>query len=449
MLAFTSTAVIMLCLRGNNTMINLQATSLPQTQWLETYLKVCEVGNYQQAADDLNISKASVSLHIKSLEGITGYKLFKRARRGQSLVTTDAGEFYLRRVQKIVSTLYHNYIDDNSPSIQNQPIKDAHPDFKELLKKLEETSFHLEPGERTHGILSRNITFRMINGKWIFNSIGRLSSFGRLVGPKMSENLIGFPSDTNYPAGNYNAYNYSVTKAYNLAHFTKEPGLSAVDTYIIDQNSNQSLRRYQRLVVPVTDPHGDLILVGVIRDYPEHAAFMDQPQSSLIDPINLPRIDSHGTMVKYLYQWYKHKLIFSSPLSQFLDDVVIYRPLPPERKLIAIHIGCKHEFVKLLGDEWRLNNTGQIFCASQSGTNYDRRLFSSYLDILEHGEPQLTRVVSRRRLDNDQIHFITYFRLACRVYLEDGSEAIAQIASKAERFNNHEDALAYGAEYLT
>ncbi|WP_437918893.1 LysR family transcriptional regulator [Sphingobacterium sp. LRF_L2] len=59
-------------------------------EWLRTFKAIYETGTLSAAAQELFISQPGVSLHLNSLEGFTGYKLFDRSAR--KMVPTEKGK---------------------------------------------------------------------------------------------------------------------------------------------------------------------------------------------------------------------------------------------------------------------------------------------------------------------------------------------------------------------
>ncbi len=68
---------------------------------MEVFHWVVELGSFSRAADRLDLSKASVTAHISSLEGRLGVKLLNRTTRRLSL--TDDGAAYLEHVRRILA----------------------------------------------------------------------------------------------------------------------------------------------------------------------------------------------------------------------------------------------------------------------------------------------------------------------------------------------------------
>lgn len=67
-----------------------------------TFLAIVETGNFNKAADRINVTQSTVSMRIKSLEDSLGQPLFHRSKAGASL--TAAGAMFLKHAQTLVRT---------------------------------------------------------------------------------------------------------------------------------------------------------------------------------------------------------------------------------------------------------------------------------------------------------------------------------------------------------
>lgn len=71
---------------------------LPHVTWLSTFEAAARHGSFAAAADELNLTPAAVSQHIKLLEETLEMKLFKRLPKGVEL--TDIGQAYAQPVRQ-------------------------------------------------------------------------------------------------------------------------------------------------------------------------------------------------------------------------------------------------------------------------------------------------------------------------------------------------------------
>jgi LysR family transcriptional regulator, flagellar master operon regulator len=58
-----------------------------QTDWLETFLDLCETRSFTRTADRLRVTQSTVSARIRALESTLGCRLLQRARAGTALTT--------------------------------------------------------------------------------------------------------------------------------------------------------------------------------------------------------------------------------------------------------------------------------------------------------------------------------------------------------------------------
>lgn len=65
-------------------------------EWIRTFKAIYETGSLSSAAKELFISQPGVSLHLNSLEGYTGFKLFDRSAR--KMIPTEKGKILYNTV---------------------------------------------------------------------------------------------------------------------------------------------------------------------------------------------------------------------------------------------------------------------------------------------------------------------------------------------------------------
>lgn len=75
----------------------------PPLPWLRAFAAAAQSGNFSSAADDLGLTPAAVSNHVRALEEHLGYPLFSREKRPMEL--TEMGALYLPWVVKAFETL--------------------------------------------------------------------------------------------------------------------------------------------------------------------------------------------------------------------------------------------------------------------------------------------------------------------------------------------------------
>jgi DNA-binding transcriptional LysR family regulator len=70
---------------------------------LASFVRICELGSFSAAAQDVGLSQPSISQQIRGLEAHLGVRLFNRTTRHVTL--TDAGANYLERARDILERL--------------------------------------------------------------------------------------------------------------------------------------------------------------------------------------------------------------------------------------------------------------------------------------------------------------------------------------------------------
>lgn len=74
-----------------------------QTEAIEAFVTVCDLGSSQAAAEQLNISQPAISKRMTTLETRLGHRLFDRIGRRLSL--TEAGSAYLPHARELLAVL--------------------------------------------------------------------------------------------------------------------------------------------------------------------------------------------------------------------------------------------------------------------------------------------------------------------------------------------------------
>lgn len=74
-----------------------------QTEAIEAFVSVCDLGSSQAAAERLNISQPAISKRLTNLETRLGHQLFDRIGRRLSL--TEAGSTYLPHARELLAVL--------------------------------------------------------------------------------------------------------------------------------------------------------------------------------------------------------------------------------------------------------------------------------------------------------------------------------------------------------
>lgn len=82
-----------------NNLLRMMARRLPSLNALRAFEAAARHNSFTAAAEELHVTHAAVSRHVRELEAWMGAKLFRRLGRGVDL--TDAGGTYQRRLTKI------------------------------------------------------------------------------------------------------------------------------------------------------------------------------------------------------------------------------------------------------------------------------------------------------------------------------------------------------------
>lgn len=89
---------------------------------LKTFIAVVEFKNFTKAADAINLSQPSVSLHIKHLEDYFGTTLIQRSVKQKTINITQSGYLLYERSKQIIKLLYDTKNDllDYGNSVKGQ-----------------------------------------------------------------------------------------------------------------------------------------------------------------------------------------------------------------------------------------------------------------------------------------------------------------------------------------
>lgn len=72
---------------------------------LQTFRALVDQGSFHAAAEALNYTQSSVSVHVAALEAALGVRLFERSRGRRTIRLTEAGEVLLGHVQAVLDRL--------------------------------------------------------------------------------------------------------------------------------------------------------------------------------------------------------------------------------------------------------------------------------------------------------------------------------------------------------
>ncbi|SKA25745.1 LysR family transcriptional regulator [Consotaella salsifontis] len=114
---------------------------------LQTFVAICESGNFSKAAERVHRTPSAVSLQVKKLEEMLGRELFRREAR--SVTLTGDGEVllgYARRMQKLCDETMHHF---KLPPMEGRvrfgaPFDSGVVAIPELLSRFARTHPHVE-----------------------------------------------------------------------------------------------------------------------------------------------------------------------------------------------------------------------------------------------------------------------------------------------------------------
>lgn len=86
---------------------------------LKTFIAVVEEKNFTKAAEQVNLSQPSVSVHIKNLEAYFGTELITRCTKQKTLLLTDSGKLLYCRSKELLSLLQAT--EDELRNLSNSP----------------------------------------------------------------------------------------------------------------------------------------------------------------------------------------------------------------------------------------------------------------------------------------------------------------------------------------
>lgn len=76
---------------------------LPNLNWLRSFECAARLRSFTAAAEELHLTQAAISHHVRSLESMLGFRLF--LRRSRRLDLTDMGKAYIPSVRKAIEDL--------------------------------------------------------------------------------------------------------------------------------------------------------------------------------------------------------------------------------------------------------------------------------------------------------------------------------------------------------
>lgn len=428
---------------------------LPPSRALEAFTAAVESNSFESAARKLNRTKSTFSQQIRRLEEHTGFQLFERGRHVQPTLTPE-GEKYYARVKKAVNILAPDLTHEASPIIVElddfetalQGSNEALRKFWHLAKELD-FDFSDDLNQKRRYLRSLSVSFRMVDGQWLFNHAGRQAPHTKTFGVDHMNSIIGMNAAYQQPSGRFSSFDYEVTKIYNKVAATNMPSISDVDAHVPLPDGRTSHAAYRRLVIPARDESGPIVVVMAVM----HA---NPPLSSLegtrIHPCPIEKVDEAGILVRHYYEaWQKSCLWDDVHLSTFHKFCFVCRPLTEHfEQMLITEIGKQHGSVLEFGESWRRNQLGKFIDDDDDiGSDYVSETARGYHNSLRTGVPQLDLIHTYGILPDDSHSGLIYYRLLTRAYLDDGSPIVVNIVNVVDRVENQVDAESRVATLLS
>lgn len=412
---------------------------------IEAFLAAAESKSFSDAARKLGRTPAALSIQIKSLEEMSGQKLFHRATKGTDIKLTSAGRKYHQRVQSSVYRLQPVKVSQESPTTVaeldfDSSIQDSHPDLLKFWDDAKAVDFDLTKDKtRTHSLNNVSLSFREEGGQWVYNHIGRRTAYADFHGFEHCQEILGRNASLRQPSGRYDPYDYEVTKMYNKVAVTGEPSLSVVIGTVKNPDGAKRRVEYERIVIKVWDGDTDIVMVRVVLRNENQISELDK---TTILPLEIDELgDFDQPLSEYLEVWQREQLWTSDSLKKYHDVSFVVRPVATfNDSMIISYIGENHGSTQQFGEEWRMNNMGALLDAFDPlGEEYVSETAQGYYECVRTGKPSLSLLYSKGKLRDGGESSIAYLRLLTRCFLSDGSPIVVNTASAVYRFDAPEN----------
>ena len=411
-------------------------------------MALAECENMHDAANRLGKSVAALSLQIKRLEEMAGAPLFDRARRGKRTMLSDLGRQYHSRISFSLPSLAPSHlVPSPTPEVIELDfetgIVKALPKLQRFWNDLVEVDFDLRRDpDRTYALRNVSVSFRLEEGEWIYNHLGRRNEYAELMGKEFCSQAIGKRAYYRQPSGLLDSYDWSVTKAYNSVFITGCPSLARIVAWLGNHTDEKKLVSYERLVVKVQTPDGPMILVnGGITDYDVPPASQD----AMVQPLPLDQVGAvDRTLADFHTAWKISPIWNSDKLRPFHNRTLMCRPLLPlTETLIITHVGQHHTAVRHFGETWPERAIGAPVADMDIWGNSSDCTVQSYYETLKTGIPSFDQVTATFQTGSGSPTSAVYFRLLSRCYLSDGTPVVVNMTSPPSLFPTYEEALSH------
>lgn len=110
----------MIIIKIFNGFIDLKEEDVKMLEELKTFVAVIEYNSFTKAAENLNLSQPTVSIHIKNLENYFDTILIERSIKQKNIIITESGDFLYKRAKEMLMLIENSIeeIKDKSYSLK-------------------------------------------------------------------------------------------------------------------------------------------------------------------------------------------------------------------------------------------------------------------------------------------------------------------------------------------
>jgi len=106
----------MIIIKIFNDYTDLKKEDVKMLEELKTFVAVVEYNSFTKAAENLNLSQPTVSVHIKNLESYFNTILIERSIKQKNMVITESGDFLYKRAKEILMLMESSIEEINNTS---------------------------------------------------------------------------------------------------------------------------------------------------------------------------------------------------------------------------------------------------------------------------------------------------------------------------------------------
>ncbi len=267
---------------------------------IKTFVRVAELESFSQAAESLNLAKASVTITIQALETLLGTKLLERTTRSVQL--TSEGKTFLERSKDILSDLEDMEtmfasdgaqitgkirVDMTGPMARNTVI----PRLPEFLKKYPGIEVELSSTERRVDLIREGIDCVVRGGKYSEPGLAE-----RPLGELMQVNV----ASASYLAAYGTPKNLAQLKSHKLIFFHPILGAPQHGFEYFDGEKYREIKMGGFISVNSADSYKAACLAGLGICQTPHIAVVNELKSGSLKEI-LPEFRAEPIPLKLVY----------------------------------------------------------------------------------------------------------------------------------------------------